>query len=313
MVEMPTGRGIRLVQFLADVVDAFGDQIACELALRLGTENLLGCRDGCFGGRTTNVGSSLRFGLRDLGFGHLRAPGDKVLDPDLGLGGHTLGFGFRAGDDVLRLAFGSLAFALILGQQLRRFVLELASLVKFGLDARRAVVERLCDHPMHAEIAQQANEQDEGKGNPGFRLHQHGYEPFSAAATAAATVFSLGALPIRRSTIARVASSAMLRTLPMAACLVAAMVFSASASFVLSSLSRVFLRASASPACRSRVSVAITCARLRASAKAFSSAATEASDSPFRRDASARSSSMRFCRLSMIAPTRGSASLAMST
>src|SRR4029078_13244451 len=297
---MPTGRGMRLVQLLVKVFEACVDQIAWELPLRLGTENLLGCRDGCFGGRTTNVGSSLRFRLRALVFGHLRAPGDKVLDPGLGLGGHTLGFGFRAGDDVLRLAFGSLAFALILGQQLRRFVLELASLVKFGLDARRAVVERLCDHPMHAEIAQQANEQDEGKGNPGFRLHQHDCESLSASAT----VFSLGALPIRRSTIARVASSAMLRTLPMAACLVAAMVFSASASFVLSSLSRVLLRASASPGCRSRVSVAITCARLRASAKAFSYAGTAASDSPFRRDASARSSSMRFCRLSMIAPTR---------
>src|SRR4249920_1268703 len=227
----------RLVQLLADVVDALGDQVARELALRLGAENFLRGSDGGIGSRAADVGGGLRFGLCNLGFGHLCAPRDKVLDPGLGLGGHALSFGFRAGDDVLRLAFGGLALALIFGQQLRRFVLELASLVKFGLDARRAVIERLCDHPMHAEIAQQADEQDEGKGNPGFRLHQHGYEPFSASATAAATVFSLGTSPIRRSTIARVASSAMPRTLPMAACLVAAMVFSASASSVLTSIS----------------------------------------------------------------------------
>src|SRR6188768_2979406 len=260
----------RLVQLLADVVDALGDQIARELALCLGAENFLRGGDSGFGSRAADIGGGLRFGLCDLGFGHLCSPRDKVLDPDLGLGGHALGFGFRAGDDVLCLAFGGLALALIFGQQLRRFVLELAGLVKLGLDAPRAVIERFRDHPVHAEIAQHPDEQDEGKGNPGFCLHQHGYEPFSASATAAATAFSLGAWPIRRSTIARVASSAMPRTLPMAACLVAAMVFSASASFVLRSLSRVFLRASASPACRSRVSVAITCARLRASAKAFS-------------------------------------------
>src|SRR4026208_976449 len=81
------------------------------------------------GGRRLRAGGSvcgLRFGLCDLGFGHLCSPRDKVLDPDLGLGGHALGFGFRAGDDGLCLAFGGLALALIFGQQRRRFVLELS-------------------------------------------------------------------------------------------------------------------------------------------------------------------------------------------
>src|SRR5262249_44163024 len=191
-------------------------------------------------------------------------------DPGLGLGSHSLGLGFCAGDDVLRFAFGGRTLSLVFGEQLRSLVFKLAGLVELSLDARRPVIERLVDHSMHAEIAKNADEQHEGKGHPGFRLHQHRYEPFSASATAAATTFSLGASPIRRSTIARVASSAMLRTLPIAACLVAAIVFSASASLVLSSFSRVLRRASASAACRSRVSFAIACARLRASARAFS-------------------------------------------
>src|SRR5262245_47391820 len=260
----------RLVQLFADVVDALGNQVACELALRLGTENLLRGGNGGFGRRAANFGGGLRFGLRDLGFGHLCASRDKVLDPGLGFGGHSLGLGFRAGDDVLRLAFGGVAFALIFGQKLCRLVLKFAGFVELALDTRRPVIERLRYHSMHAEIAKDADEQHEGNGNPGFRLHQHGYEPFSASATAAATVFSLGASPIRRSTIARVASSAMLRTLPIAACLVAAIVFSASANLVLSSFSSVLRRASASAACRSRVSFAMACARLRASARAFS-------------------------------------------
>ena len=42
---------VQLVQLLADVVDALGDQVACELALGLGTEDLLRRSDGGFRSR----------------------------------------------------------------------------------------------------------------------------------------------------------------------------------------------------------------------------------------------------------------------
>ena len=69
------------------------------------------------------------------------------------------------------------------------------------------------------------HEEDERDGHPVFRLVQelhHDDQPFSASETAASTALSAGALPVRRSTIALVASAAMVRTLAMAACLVAA-------------------------------------------------------------------------------------------
>src|SRR5262249_43273595 len=168
-------------------------------------------------------------------------------DPGLGLGSHSLGLGFCAGDDVLRFAFGGRTLSLVFGEQLRSLVFKLAGLVELSLDARRPVIERLVDHSMHAEIAKDADEQHEGKGHPGFRLHQHRYEPFSASATAAATTFSLGASPIRRSTIARVASSAMLRTLPMAACFVAVMGFFGPPGFGFRSFFMGLCRAPPSP------------------------------------------------------------------
>src|SRR5262245_53965017 len=51
----------RLVQLLADVVDALGDQVARELALGLGAENFLRSGNGGLGSRAANFGGRLRF------------------------------------------------------------------------------------------------------------------------------------------------------------------------------------------------------------------------------------------------------------
>src|SRR5215510_6283390 len=98
---------------------------------------------------------------------------------------------------------------------------------------------------MGAQIGQDAQEDHECNGHPSFRIAQQFHCLFrqllSASLTAATTVVSAGAVPISRSTMALAASAAMLRTFAMAACLVPAMTFSASASLALSCFSS-FLR-----------------------------------------------------------------------
>src|SRR5262249_62072441 len=116
-------------------------------------------------------------------------------------------------------------------------------------------------------------EDDECDRHPGFRITQqfHGSRYLlRTSATAASIALSAGALPVSRSTIALAASVAMPCTLAIAVCLVPAMVFSASANLTWS-WSSSFLRVdSASAVCLSRISLAIDCARLRASARDFS-------------------------------------------
>ncbi len=143
-----------LVQLLADVLNAFGDQFACQLALRFRGEDFLGGSDGGLCGGTTHVGGGLRFGLGDLGFGHLGAAGDKIFNLCLGLEGKPFGFGLGTGNDVLRFAFGGLPFALIFGQQLGGLVPQATCFVEFCLDTRRAVVQRLSKRAVHAEITE---------------------------------------------------------------------------------------------------------------------------------------------------------------
>ena len=70
--------------------------------------------------------------------------------------------------------------------------------------------------------------------------------------------------------MAEAVSVAIVPTLPMAAVRVAAMDFSATASFSCISASSFLLAASNSAACFSRILLAIDCARPRASANAFS-------------------------------------------
>src|ERR1019366_10214588 len=68
-----------LVQLVADVVDALGDQLAGELALGFLGEHLGGGGEGGLCRGATHVGGGLRFGLGDLDLGHLGAPRNEFL------------------------------------------------------------------------------------------------------------------------------------------------------------------------------------------------------------------------------------------
>jgi hypothetical protein len=68
----------------------------------------------------------------------------------------------------LRLVLGLLALALIVGEQRRRLLLELARLIELRLDAGGAVVERLAELTVHAEIAEQTEEHEETQRDPEF-------------------------------------------------------------------------------------------------------------------------------------------------
>src|SRR6516225_6607216 len=252
-----------LIQLFPHVLDTFGDQVGGGFASGFLGEHGGGCGDRGFG---------RRLGLGDLGFRHLGAAGDEFLDLGLGLGGEPLGFGLGAGDNFLRLILGFVALALIVSKQRGGFVFKLLGLVEIGLDAASALVKRFGDHAMNADVAKPGHEQDEGQRHPkfGFMQQFHGVHRFKALATALATAVTLGAEPDSRSIMARAISSAIERTLAMAACLVAAIDISASATFVLSSSSSCLRVASAAASWRSRVSLAIDCARARASASAFS-------------------------------------------
>ena len=120
--------GLRLVQLLADVLDALGDQSPASLPLVSAVRIFSAAATAASAAAAAHVGGGLRLGLGDLGFGHLGAAGDEILDLGLGLDRQPLGFGLGAGDDVLRLAFGGLPLALIFGQQLRRLVLAACAL-----------------------------------------------------------------------------------------------------------------------------------------------------------------------------------------
>ena len=78
------------------------------------------------------------------------------------------------------LALGLALLALVFGEQLRGLVAQPARLVELGLDAGAAMVERLDDLLVGADIDEHADEQHEGDGDPGFRLLQdlhHGPAP----------------------------------------------------------------------------------------------------------------------------------------
>jgi len=139
----------------------------------LHSKDFLGGSDGGLRGGATHVGGGLRLGLGDLGFGHLGAARDKIFNLCLGLDCQPLRFGLGAGNDVLRLAFCSLPLPLIFGQQLGSLVLQAPRLIEFGLDPPGAVVQRLSQRAMHADITEQAQKAEKGQRNPGFGfLHQ---------------------------------------------------------------------------------------------------------------------------------------------
>src|SRR5262245_3349899 len=227
--------GRSLVQLLADVFDAFGEKLASQLALGFDAQDLFRCGYGSFGGGTADIRRCLCFRLRDLGLSHRSASGHEILDPRLGLCRKPFSLGLGTGEDFLRFAFGGVLLSLIFGQELSCFVLELARFVELGADAAGTIIQRLRHHVMHAEIAQEAYEDDECDRHPGFRLTQqfHGSSYLlRTSATAASIALSAGALPVSRSTIALAASVAMPCTFAIAVCLVPAMVFSAAANLV---------------------------------------------------------------------------------
>ena len=86
----------------------------------------------------------------------------------LRLGGEPLGLGLGVGDDRLGLALGLALLALVFGEQLAGLVAQAAGLVELGLDAGAALVERVDDLLVDADIDQHAEEEHEGDGDPEF-------------------------------------------------------------------------------------------------------------------------------------------------
>src|SRR4029079_16515457 len=182
-------------------------------------------------------------------------------------------------------------------QQALRFLAQALGFLELGLDAVAAMVERIRHLPMHSDIGKDADENEKSDRNKEFSVelefeHRPYPQRLSASPTAAVTASAGGSVPIRRLTIAPATSIAMPRTLPIAASFVPAMVFSAPASLASSWPSSSLRLASAFACCSSRVALARAWARLRASAKAFSSAWLASSASALNRCASERSPSI---------------------
>src|SRR6185436_3902805 len=91
----------------------------------------------------------------------------------LGLNRNAFGLGLGIGDDFLGLALHAGAAGLVLAEQLGGLFLETFGVVKFGLDAFAAMIERRQHRLVDAEIGKQHEEDDEGDRNPGFRLGEH--------------------------------------------------------------------------------------------------------------------------------------------
>src|SRR3984893_17201047 len=258
------------VQLFADLDDTLGQEIVGDLAFhRFRQDGGSRGHRGVGRGRT-HIGQRLGFGERDLAFGGLGAPDDKIFHLGLGFGRDALGFGLCGCDDVLRLAFRAGMAGLVFREHFGRLVLEATGVVELGLDAVAAMVQRLEHGAVDAEVSEHPHQDDEGDGDPEFRFFEHQDYPFKEASTALLTVLRSGARPVSRCTIAMAASEAMLRTLLIAASRVAAMVFSASASLTDSRSSSVLRSASEAALSFSRVSVPIACARERAAASSLS-------------------------------------------
>ena len=78
----------------------------------------------------------------------------------------------------------ALALGAVLGDQLLRLVPQLARIVELGLDARRAVIERLGDLLVHAEIDEADHQDDEGDGGPESCIKLHRLNPSAWPSTA---------------------------------------------------------------------------------------------------------------------------------
>src|SRR5207302_9804053 len=163
----------RSVQLGANFGNALGEQVVGDRALDRPRQDGRGGFDRRVGGGGTDVGQRLGFGKRDLALGGLGAAGDEVFHLGFGFGRDAFGFGLGIGDDFLGLALGAGAAGLVFAEQLGGLLLETFGVVKFGLDALGAVIERRQHRLVDAEIGKQRQQDDEGNRDPGFRLGEH--------------------------------------------------------------------------------------------------------------------------------------------
>src|SRR4029077_7627514 len=145
-------------------------------------------------------------------------PLDELLDLRFCLDGKSFGLGLGAGDDRLRLVFGFLQLALVGGKQGFRFRFETARLVQLQLDTIAAVVDALHHELVHLEIAEDANEDNEGYGDPEFSFEHVRSQCLSTFVTASATSSLAGVTPASRCTMAGGVSLAMPRKFAIPAC-----------------------------------------------------------------------------------------------
>src|SRR5690606_8648564 len=179
----------------------------------------------------------------------------------------------------LRLGLGLLLTDL--GQQGLGLGAQAGGLVELGLDLDGLGVERPGDQAGHLGDDDDGEEQQQADGDPQFRIRQVvevGVEEFHQAApfTAAAASAALGALPVRRSTIAEAVSEAMAETWVMAASRVLPIAASASAMRAATTASSAAARALASSVTRALAAAAVA----RAEARACSTSALAASAWP---------------------------------
>jgi hypothetical protein len=110
-------------------------------AVRRLRQDLLGGGDGRIDGGSVHVGERLGFGLGNLGFGHLRAACDGLLNLALGLNGETLGLGPCAHDHRLCLLLGVVALFLISRQYILCLGPQATGLVELLPNAIAARIE----------------------------------------------------------------------------------------------------------------------------------------------------------------------------
>ena len=97
----------------------------------------------------------------DLVVRRLQAASNRAADVRLGALGGALGLGPRGGDDLLRLALDLLLLALEPGEQPLGLVAQRPRLLEVGLDPHGPRVELAQDHPRHAVVDQDPDEDQE--------------------------------------------------------------------------------------------------------------------------------------------------------
>src|SRR5690606_25037685 len=122
--------------------------------------------DGAVHGSRAHLVERLGLGPRDLLLGELRAPLEALSETLTGFLGERLGLAPGLRDDGARLLLGLAPLALIVGKELLGFLAQPARLIELAANRVRAVVERPGDHARNPVVDQQADEAEEGDGNP---------------------------------------------------------------------------------------------------------------------------------------------------